>query len=261
MSDMNAHKALLAAVAEVSSVGKLGINDTQEYSYVRESDVIAACRPALLKHGLLPLMSLHHASGPDQHGNTTVSGKLAFVHPQSGTSVEIDVWGCGNDRYWLPDGSVAVGDKGLYKAMAGAMKYGLLIAFSLRKDAEPEQPNAIDARAAKAPVKKQPSQQPTQPQTTTAPPPAPAAAQPAIDSFWSRFSSSPPQTDNPYAEAAQYFVEFLNGLQTKEEVQSYWDNNRDFLAFIKKSDASVYNKIRDAVQAYVRHLSSQGEQQ
>jgi hypothetical protein len=118
-------KKMAAAMGEIGRVQKRGKNQAQGYSYARADDVAEEAREVLAKHGI--------AVYPDvleygQREVETKSGKMritwakvawTFVDGETGESRTINVPGEGQDS----------GDKGIYKAMTGSMKYLLMTSF------------------------------------------------------------------------------------------------------------------------------------
>lgn len=128
---------MLAVMGDVGYVKKDGKNTFQNYSYVSEADTIATVRQAMCKHGLVatPVVTSHSTieAGATKSGAkqwfTTILVEYTFTDPDSGESLLVTTIGQGMDT----------GDKGCYKAMAGANKYALLKAFQIATgDDDPE---------------------------------------------------------------------------------------------------------------------------
>lgn len=128
-------KKMAAAMAEIGRVKKRGANQAQGYKYARADDVAEEARAVLAKHGV--------AVYPDvlDYGLREVDGKngkiritwakvaWTFVDGETGEARTINVPGEGQDS----------GDKGIYKAMTGSMKYLLMTSFLIPTgDADPE---------------------------------------------------------------------------------------------------------------------------
>lgn len=127
-------KALNAIMRSASHVAKGGTNSFHGYKYTTETDVLEMFRPKMVEHGLVLIPNVVGATGPDEHGNTTVTMSYTLAH------VSGEVWperlhfmGCGNDR-----NKNGVGDKGLYKAITGANKYLLFKLFQIATGDDPE---------------------------------------------------------------------------------------------------------------------------
>lgn len=128
-------KALHEVMQKVGYVQKTGKNSFHGYRYAGEADLLDKLRPAMIEAGLLLMPSGQTVSGPDEHGNVSVSIAYTLAH------VDGDVWphplvafGCGNDR--AKNGTV--GDKGVYKAITGANKYLLFKLFQIETGDDPE---------------------------------------------------------------------------------------------------------------------------
>lgn len=118
-------KKMAAAMAEIGRVQKRGSNQAQGYKYARADDVAEEARAVLAKHGI--------AVYPDvlDYGTREIDGRngklritwakvaWTFVDGESGESRTVNVPGEGQDS----------GDKGIYKAMTGSMKYLLMTSF------------------------------------------------------------------------------------------------------------------------------------
>ena len=116
-------------MTDVGYVQKKDENKFQKYKYAGEGALLAALRPAMVRHGLVLLPSVENISPIDEYGNTTVTIEYTLTHAPTGA-----VWpkplravGVGNDR----NSKGGVGDKGLYKAITGAVKYQLFKMFLL----------------------------------------------------------------------------------------------------------------------------------
>ena len=116
-------------MTDVGYVQKKDENKFQKYKYAGEGALLAALRPAMVRHGLVLFPSVENVSPIDEYGNTTVTIEYTLTHAPTGA-----VWpkplkavGVGNDR----NSNGGVGDKGLYKAITGANKYMLFKLFQL----------------------------------------------------------------------------------------------------------------------------------
>ena len=116
-------------MTDVGYVQKKDENKFQKYKYAGEGALLAALRPAMVRHGLVLFPSVKNVSPIDEYGNTTVTMEFTLTHAPTGA-----VWtkpliavGVGNDR----NSKGGVGDKGVYKAITGAVKYQLFKMFLL----------------------------------------------------------------------------------------------------------------------------------
>jgi hypothetical protein len=135
----NVHEAILRVMAEVAVVPKNGVmKGAGNYKFTKESDVIEALRPAMLRHGLVaaPMscrivgQETYRTSGQRETVMNLVRAEVTWVivHAPSGTSMPVAGAGEGADQ----------GDKAVNKAMTAAKKYALLHAFLLTTDDDPD---------------------------------------------------------------------------------------------------------------------------
>lgn len=141
---------MAAAMAEIGRVQKRGKNQAQGYSYARADDVAEEARAVLSRYGI--------AVYPDVLDNgirevETKNGKMritwakvawTFIDGETQESRTINVPGEGQDS----------GDKGIYKAMTGSMKYLLMTSFLIptgegdpEHDGEEEKQKAAPAKS------------------------------------------------------------------------------------------------------------------
>ena len=122
---------MLAVMNEIGYVQKDGKNDFHGYKYASEANLISALRPVMIKYGLLLIPSVKSVQH-DEHGNTHV--KMDFtILSSSGDTLTFTGAGSGNDR-----NKNGVGDKGIYKAITGCVKYALMKTFLLETGDDPE---------------------------------------------------------------------------------------------------------------------------
>lgn len=145
---------MLAVMKEVGYVQKDGKNEFHGYKYASEANLISALRPAMIKHGLLFIPSVLESS-QDEHGNTHVRMSFNILDDQ-GNTYQFFGAGSGNDR--SKNGNV--GDKGIYKAITGCVKYALMKTFLLETGDDPEVVSDHDRGEAK-PVEK-PAEKPAE---------------------------------------------------------------------------------------------------
>lgn len=143
VSKTNLLGAMQRVMQQVGYVQKTGENEFHHYSYATEADTIAALRPAMLKEGLVLTPSVFGAPHMDEHGNIHIVMAYTLWHAPSGEAITFYIPAAGNDR----SNKGTVGDKGIYKAMTGAMKYALRQAFMLETGDDPERGTDADAAA------------------------------------------------------------------------------------------------------------------
>ena len=130
-------------MAEVGYVHKKDENKFQKYKYAGESALLAALRPAMVKHGLVLLPSIQKVSPIDEYGNTHVIIDYTLTHISGAVWPHpLSAAGCGNDR----NSKGGVGDKGLYKAITGANKYMLFKLFLLETGDDAEKADNQEAK-------------------------------------------------------------------------------------------------------------------
>lgn len=143
---MSLYTKLAEVMAEVGRVEKRGRNDFHNYDYVTEADLIAEVRDKLAARGVMVLPSV--VGEVDEREITTARGQTStvstirvaftFVDGESGDKHTCEFAGQGDDG----------GDKGLYKAYTGALKYFLMKTFLIPTGDDPEGDTGTDQRSA-----------------------------------------------------------------------------------------------------------------
>jgi hypothetical protein len=136
---------LVAAMGEIDAVTKEGRNELQKYKYVRAADVANEVRKVLVKHKIAFTYStgVHERWVVDRIDRNTgsVIGQMnysnlevhfTFTDAESGDSITLNGIGCGQDT----------GEKAVYKAMTGALKYALRMNFIIPDESDPENEKA-----------------------------------------------------------------------------------------------------------------------
>lgn len=128
-------KKLVLAVKAIDAVEKRGKNEKQGYAYVRATDVASTVREVLAEQGIA---FTYDCIDTERWEKVTNSGgtlffvqlKIAvtFTEQDSGDSVTVGAIGWGMDS----------GDKAIYKAMTGALKYALRMNFLIPDELDPE---------------------------------------------------------------------------------------------------------------------------
>jgi|SRR5882757_5165652 len=137
-------------VAELDHVEKAGRNDFHKYSYVKAADVAWLVRKALSKRNIYmvaDVIGVRNYEIPAREGSSqAVDVHMEFSfhdgdNPET-TPIVLHSYGTGTDK----------GDKAIYKAMTGALKYGLRHAFIIPDESDPEADSETDKarEAAKA---------------------------------------------------------------------------------------------------------------
>lgn len=152
-------RKLHQVAAQVDYVEKRGRNDHHRYNFAQAVDVVRDVRGPLLAAGVIvtpgvrPGSVTHQPYGSKGGLLTTVDLAYTFHDVETGESLTMPWAACGADTG---------GDKGIYKAYTGGLKYALLSAFllpttddpehdALAQPAAPEQDRSKDAERPAAP--------------------------------------------------------------------------------------------------------------
>lgn len=129
------YRKLAEIMGEIGKVEKRGYNAFHNYHYVREGDLTDVLREKLSTKGIVIIPSLKSV----QHDDTLTTAMMTFTFVDSvtGEKHEADWAGEGDDK----------GDKGLYKAYTGSLKYFLMKMFLISQGDDPEGDTATDKRA------------------------------------------------------------------------------------------------------------------
>ena len=136
---------LVAVMKAVDHVEKRGQNASQKYSYVKATDLMRAVRDAFIERGVLMLPSTvaeerwerpTHSGGVMNYCALVV--EVTFYDSETGESLgPLRCSGWGQD----------MGDKAVYKAITGALKYALRGPFLIPDESDPE--NDSDSRGSR----------------------------------------------------------------------------------------------------------------
>jgi hypothetical protein len=121
-------------MAEISRVPKNGTNKFHNYDYVMEGDLSDHVRPLLSKQGIGLTFSVLDVI--DLPNNTIRVKAQITLGIDGGETISATVFGDAQDK----------GDKALYKAMTGAVKYWLYKTFLVSTGDDPEQQEAADPK-------------------------------------------------------------------------------------------------------------------
>jgi hypothetical protein len=140
MEAKNLYQRLLAIMAEAGTIKKLGFNEFDKYSYVKESDIAEKMQALFVKHGVFVTNSVIENTTQtvvNSKGNPQLLSQVVslytFINADNPSEKhEVRAVGDGMDR----------GDKAVYKALTGAHKYMLIRNFNLgsEEDSEKESP-------------------------------------------------------------------------------------------------------------------------
>ena len=141
---------LASIVAEIDNVDKRGRNEFQKYAYVKAADVAWLVRKALSERNVYlvaDVIEIRNYEIPAKEGHmqaVDVKMQFSFFDGDAPETLPIVLhsYGTGTDK----------GDKAVYKAMTGALKYGLRHAFLIPDESDPEADSSTDkaVEAAKA---------------------------------------------------------------------------------------------------------------
>lgn len=139
-------KKLARIVSEIDHVDKRGTNEFHKYKYVKAADLAHAARKKLADANVILLSSVIYREDSKyetKNGETyllsNIQVRYTFHDGDSGEQLSFDMPGSGADK----------GDKGIYKAITGSLKYALRNAFLVPDDSDPEADSSIDKATAK----------------------------------------------------------------------------------------------------------------
>jgi hypothetical protein len=131
---LNIAQRMLAIVAEIGMVPKSGDNKFHKYKYATETDITNALSPLMATHGVYMHTTILEKT-MERAGNqnyVSIKIKVKFINvDQPDDFLESEFYGDGTDS----------GDKGVYKAITGAIKYALLKTFLISTGDDPEKDN------------------------------------------------------------------------------------------------------------------------
>lgn len=127
---------LVEVARELDHVEKNGRNDHHGYDYVKAEDVLSAVRAALVERDVLLVPSSSHAR---VEGTLVLVDLLYTFHDaETGETLALPWVGVGFDKG---------GDKAIYKAYTGALKYLFLQTFLIPTGDDPEGDRVTDPSA------------------------------------------------------------------------------------------------------------------
>jgi hypothetical protein len=144
----NLLQKLAEVVAEIDNVEKRGRNEFQKYAYVKAADVAWLVRKALSSRNVYlvaDVVEVRNYEIPAREGHMqAVDIKMQFSFFDGDAPevppIVLHSLGTGTDK----------GDKAVYKAMTGALKYGLRHAFLIPDESDPEADVETDKATANA---------------------------------------------------------------------------------------------------------------
>jgi hypothetical protein len=129
---------LLAAAGEVANIEKNGKNDFHKYEYLMEADVKRAVNAAFQKHGLAVVGTTMKLLDGSKFDATMVHVSLTVASVDGPGSATFEGIGGGTDK----------GDKSIFKAIAGAVKYACTTGLLIAAGGDPEADEATDRKPA-----------------------------------------------------------------------------------------------------------------
>lgn len=132
---------------QIAYIEKRGRNDHHHYSFAQAVDVIRPIRDLLLERHIMVLPSAHgveHLAYGSKGGHlTTVTLSYRFYDIETGETADVP---------WVGVGADTGGDKGVYKAFTGGLKYMLLTTFLVPTSDDPERDRLTEASEPPAPA-------------------------------------------------------------------------------------------------------------
>jgi len=126
---------LLEVALVVDGMEKTGRNDHHKYDYVEAANVLRAIRKELYERQVIVLPGASNIQHLDARGGkgfiTNVDLSYTFINVEDPGESPIVI-------PWVGEGADTGGDKGLYKAFTGALKYMLLDLFLIPTGDDPE---------------------------------------------------------------------------------------------------------------------------
>jgi ERF superfamily len=132
---MTAPNGLIPKLAKIMSslerVPKRGRNDFHKYDYVMEADLADAVRQEMATQGILMFPDVESCEWQvgNEKGGKIATISVRFTITDGTDSITFRVAGCGVDN---------PGDKAVYKALTGAVKYALMKMFLIPTGDDPE---------------------------------------------------------------------------------------------------------------------------
>lgn len=134
---LNLTQKLARITGMIGSVQKRGYNSFHKYNYVMEADLVAAVRQYLAVAGIVIIPNAHKW---EYHGDICMVD-VEYTITDGDEHITFNMPGAGSDK----------GDKGVYKAVTGSMKYALMKLFKIETGDDPEGDTRVDERAVVAP--------------------------------------------------------------------------------------------------------------
>ena len=130
-------------MSEVGYIEKRGRNEFHKYDYATEADVTAGVRDSFIKHGVMLIPEILTTKREPLEGKNALTQVVMLIHlydTETGQSLNVA---------WSGDGMDS-GDKGIYKALTGGIKYFLMKTLLIPTGDDPEKDNKGEQDQAKA---------------------------------------------------------------------------------------------------------------
>jgi hypothetical protein len=128
------YQKFLAVQQQLKPLEKSGKNDFHKYTYTTASDVLEPVREVCNANGLILFSSV--IDSRVERGQAWVNVKLTCADPETGEFIECHAAGYAED--WSYRENKPTGDKSIYKAETGAIKYAVRLMFCLPSEDDPE---------------------------------------------------------------------------------------------------------------------------
>lgn len=152
MSTTTLAQRMLAVSGELGWIDKSGKNKEQNYDFVRAVDVFDRARDALNKHGVVWAFSTR------DHEIVALADGKKFLHKLTGDYTLINADDPKDTITGSVEGStIAYGDKGVWVATTGMLKYALIQLFLLPTGDDPEAQPEEEGKVERKPAEKAPS--------------------------------------------------------------------------------------------------------
>jgi hypothetical protein len=116
------YQKFLAVQQQLKPLEKSGKNDFHKYSYTTASDVLEPVREVCNANGLILFASV--IDSRTDRGQAWVNVRLTCADPETGESIECHAAGYAED--WSYRENKPTGDKAIFKAETGAIKYAVI---------------------------------------------------------------------------------------------------------------------------------------
>jgi ERF superfamily len=140
------YQKFLAVQQQLKPLLKSGKNEFHRYTYTTASDVLEPVREACNANGLILYASV--IDSRVEQGRAWVNVLLTCADPETGESIECN--SAGYSEEWNSKENKPTGDKAIYKASTGAIKYAVRLMFCLPSEDDPEKSNSKPSSPASA---------------------------------------------------------------------------------------------------------------